>query len=151
MKAKDYMTKFGEALISPYLPETWGMKPAEQILKEANETRDIVFCEFSLEATRFRDSRKAKTRSAFEGIGRELNQKWNALCDLLEAKCGKSHLERNFFWQEFIAERVMVLPREKKEEDSPKGKKKHKWNTTRLTPEDTRLLDSLSTPQGDLD
>lgn len=67
MKAKEYYTKYGEALINP-------------------ETRDKALADllmdFNAEADKTMKQRKACTDKAILAIIDELNTKWNALCEM---------------------------------------------------------------------
>ena len=110
MKAKEYYEKHRFTLLNPER----GMTPSESYLtNEEYELRqkyrhdqhksDIydVFIEFLKDGRDLANSRKVASAVAYRAIISELNQKWNALCDLFQKNDGRNPLPKDYFIEEY--------------------------------------------------
>ena len=77
MKAVDYFIKYKEKILT-----SGGI--ADLIIEMSNEIKEIAI-------------KRSSNDSAVISILKEMNQKWNALCVLLEKEYGKPILVRNGF------------------------------------------------------
>jgi hypothetical protein len=108
MKAKDYYKVYGDALIEEHshisgyavLPQD---SPAHRLMKS-----------FYDEASALVKLRHCQSNEAGISIIKELNQKWNALCDLFEKDGTRCPLKRDGFLNHFRA--VMAEKQTRKEE-----------------------------------
>lgn len=94
MKAKEYYAKYHDQLPSPNEKECFHAI-SDLILELSGEVKTIA------------SQRKAKTNQATIGIIREINDKYNAIVSLFEAKDGASPIKRDgfmSFWKKEMPE-----------------------------------------------
>lgn len=82
MKAKDYLVKYGESVY-------------REALDGKFEAGRELFLDFAREFREIAEQRGIKSDRAAVSLIKELNQKWNALAALFEAKYGEPVLKRN--------------------------------------------------------
>lgn len=87
MKAKDYFEKYGERLVSA--DQEVHMQATKELLLDLLDETDELF-----------KKRKPMTEKATNAIINEVNDKWNALCDMLNPPV----LKRNGWKTWFVAE-----------------------------------------------
>ena len=110
MKATEYYEKHRFALLNP----DRGLSPFELYLTDREyELRqkyrhdqhksDIssVFIEFLKDGQELQKRRNVASPEAHDAIIRELNQKWNSLCDLFQKNDGVRALPRDYFIDEY--------------------------------------------------
>jgi hypothetical protein len=98
MKAIEYYEKYK----SVFLDENG--KPRTHI---SNSDVQTLLTEFNREIFQITEKRKAFRRETFKSIVAEINQKWNALCNIFKKKHGISPLKRDVvtdYWSECINE-----------------------------------------------
>lgn len=99
MKAKDYFDKYESAFVE---------NEGENAAKAATD----LLIEMSKDVEKLYNARGGKTNSAFAGVIKEINQKWNAVGSLFEKKYGASPLKRNGFidfWKQEMPILVDIL------------------------------------------
>lgn len=125
MKAKEYYEKHKFALLNPER----GMTSSESYLtNEEYELRqkyrhdqhksDIsaIFIEFLKDGQELQKRRNIASPEALDAIIRELNQKWNSLCDLFQRNDGVRALPRDYFVDEYKRLEKEIRERKSQEE-----------------------------------
>lgn len=110
MKATEYYEKHRFALLNP----DRGLPPFEsyctdtgyelrQKYRHDQHKSDIsaVFIEFLKDGQELQKRRNIASPEALHAIIRELNQKWNSLCDLFQKNDGVRALPRDYFIEEY--------------------------------------------------
>ena len=106
MKAKEYYEKYRFALLNPQR----GLPPFESHctneeyeLRHDQHNSDIsaIFIEFLKDGQELQKRRNIASPEAHDAIIRELNQKWNSLCDLFQKNDGVRALPRDYFIDEY--------------------------------------------------
>ena len=116
MKAKDYVSKHYDALTvadfhfdPPKTPEE-----KERIIKEIDERQRKAIAELLIdlnkEVAEIRDRRGVKTDTLMVAILREMNDKWNAICDQIEKRYGSEILLHDGFKMYWIDKRPEIKP-----------------------------------------
>lgn len=88
MKAKEYFEKY-DTLVQNDSPD--GANTMKLILELSEEVKTIT------------KSRNVRKNSSFVSVIKEINQKWNAICNLFAKKYGHSVLKENGFKNFWIA------------------------------------------------
>ena len=125
MKATEYYEKHRFALLNP----NRGLPPFEShCTNEEYELRqkyhhdqhnsDIsaIFIEFLKDGQELQKRRNIASPEAHDAIIRELNQKWNSLCDLFQRNDGVRALPRDYFIDEYKRLEKEIVARASKEE-----------------------------------
>lgn len=102
MKAVDYFNKYESRMIKN---DDDGLKAIGELLYE-----------MVMEAKTLIDARNVKTTSGSVAVLKELNNKWNAICNLFEKKYGVSPIIRDGYQKYWLKEmpELMLYIKEKK-------------------------------------
>ena len=124
MKATEYYEKHRFALLNPDrglspFESYWTSKEYElrQKYRHDQHKTDIsaIFIEFLKDGQELQKRRNIASPEAHDAIIRELNQKWNSLCDLFQRNDGVRALPRDYFIEEYRRLEKEVRERASKE------------------------------------
>lgn len=109
MKAIEYVEKYGEFLSELHRTnlDTVSAPELASITDRLESTMYEIFHDFRMEFMAIKNKRNVHTFSGCWSIAKELNDKWNAVINLMEKKYGIGVLQRNSFLNDFKAGRVM--------------------------------------------
>lgn len=92
MTAKEYFKKYEQRIMSTTDDADYTKAASEIMLDMIKESKEIL------------DLRHIKTDAGLISVIKELNQKWNAICNLFEKKHGVSPLIRNGYKKYWISQ-----------------------------------------------